>query len=781
MVRRAVSLIDILPPRCLLTYGVAPCTAGLGVTGEIKCFQTRPTCQDPDNFDPAAVLYRFATPADYLPIEYNAIGSIVAINFSPPVISLGKDLGQRASLEVVLRDHPWSDASPSYDKYAAERGYDSYRRGTYWGKTRARYKSLQGVRLIWREGFDDQAPEEMVARHFLIDEWDGPRPDETFAITAKDILKLADSSRSLTPPPNNGFLNAGIDSSTTSATLAPAGIGDAENPFSGLPEYPASGLVELGGTEVCAFTRSGDDLTLTRGQHGTTGVAHNAQDRVQVVRAYVQQPPSAILSHILQTDCGVGSELIPLADWENEEATFLQRVYTRYIAHPTASDKVLSELFLQAGLSVWQDPISQLVRMRVLRSILSDAILFSDENIKAGTLSVRDQPERRLSAVLVHYGLRNPLLRTEDWQSYRSHHLFGDAESAAIFGSAAFLEIFGSWIPDLASSAAERCASLQVGRFSDPPRRFNFAIQRDGPVSAVLGDGARLAWPSIIQDATGAATNTPMQITRYKPGPGEVEIEAEEMLISVLDEGDFINRKINVDVNTLNINLRTVHDGQFSPVTDDDVSNGVNLTVTINAGIIVGSTSTSLPAFNVGESDDWPVGFSVHLIVKGRVQGKGGDGGPGGFGGNIPSGNGDDGGDGGTAIYTRFPITLEFENGEVWGGGGGGGGGAGTNFIVALQAGTGGGGQGTTGGSSGAEAGSSEAPGSGSAGVVAPGASAGDGGDGGGAGEPGVDGTVSVPSGTAPGVGGAAGNAIDGVSFVTVDGTPGDLQGPTVN
>lgn len=47
-----LQVVELVQPRCALTYGSSPCTAEVGVTGNRKCFNTRKTCQDPDNYNP---------------------------------------------------------------------------------------------------------------------------------------------------------------------------------------------------------------------------------------------------------------------------------------------------------------------------------------------------------------------------------------------------------------------------------------------------------------------------------------------------------------------------------------------------------------------------------------------------------------------------------------------------------------------------------------------------------------------------------------------------------
>jgi len=251
----------------------------------------------------------------------------------------------------------------------------------------------------------------------------------------------------------------------------------------------------------------------------------------------------------------------------------------------------------------------------------------------------------------------------------------------------------------------------------------------------------------------------PDQITPEVLSDPPHRVRAEEMLFTDIDTAANNNRNITIDGNINNINLRELHDSIYPAIVPDDLGyNGITVTFIINDSIIVGSAATSLKAIDVGT---WLPGFVPTLHNLGRIQGGGGAG----FGPSPGTGF-----PGGVALYTRHPINLVDETGEIWGGGGGGG----------CGAGGGGGGAGTVPGAGGP--GTSFPPGSpgtSEAGGIGGSAFAGHGGTGGGPGL--VGGTAKDIFGGDSGSGGAAGAAIDGISFVTTIGPAGDRRGPQVN
>lgn len=745
---KLLTFIEIDVDHCANTYGVAPCTA----SSPTKCVNSLNTCQDRLHFSNSPVTLRFSMSSSHYPLNIDAIPSIRDVSFTPATISLGQDLGQRATLQITFVDHPDTDTGPAGDPYHIERGFDPYKRGTFWGKFRARYPFLQGrpIRLI--RGHVGQTLAEMDVRHYVIDSFDGPNFSGAFTIKAKDVLKLADNDKAKAPKLSVGFLNADLTAIATSFTIQPSGAG---------ATYASSGYINIGGSEICSFTRSGDTFTITRAQFDTVATTHQAQDRVQQCLRYSGVDPANIIYDLFVNYAGISSSFIPLSTWQTETATYLQRVYTTLIAEPTGVNDLVSELVEQAALAIWWDDAAQQLRLQVLRAISTTAQTFDENVILEGSLGMRDQPGTRLSQVWTFYGLRNPLLKLDETSNYRSVELMVDLQSQSDYGVEAVKQIFSRWIPAFGRSVAARLNALVLGRFKTPPRSFTFSLMRN--FNPQLGRGYRLEAYN-IQDALGARTSAPLQITRLNPGEAKYDIEAQEMIFVQLDDSDLSNRVIVVDTNTTDFNLRNVHDSLYPQITDPT---GITVTVIISSGVIVGSSSTSTPSFDVGS---WVSGLPITIECHGRIQGAGGKGGD----------YGQDGSPGGTALYTRYPVKLKASDGEIWGGGGGGGSGIAVFAFFPFAIG-GGGGAGDVPGAGGTSdpANPSLTPSSNgtltAGGAGAPLGSATSGTPGGTGGGPGLAGANATKAG------GAAGNAIDGLSFVNVAAGPGDIRGPKVN
>ncbi|AVX04355.1 acanthoscurrin-1 [Maritalea myrionectae] len=821
---QSVAYVEIDIDYCSLTYGTSPCTAAIGVTGTKKCFNSLKTCQDRANFTNSPVTLRFGTNTDFDALPY-----LAGFSFQPGRIAPGKSLGVRSSLTVTLSDHPHSDTGDGYDKYISDRGIDPYTQGTHWGKFRPRQPYLRARTLRYIQGVKGQDIADMETRTFTIEGFNGPNRDGKYTITAKDDLKRADGDRALYPALSPGSLIADITSGDTSATLSPSGIGDSD--------YPASGYVTIGGKEICSFTRSADVLTLTRGQYNTDAIAHSGGDRVQVGKEYLAQDPADVLNDLLVNGAGVDASEIPLSEWQTETTDYYGRVISALIPEPTPVDQLASEIIEQCGLMVWWDDLEPEVRLRVLREIPTDALRFDDTKILQGSLQITEQPNERVSRVETYYGMRNPVESIKNKDNYRASELYIDTEAEENDGKA-IRQIHSRWIATGGSAAAERVNKLIIGMYRDAPRKFTFNIYRHSDQEPKMGDGCIISDPMLVTDE-GVRVDVPAQILRVSPRRDYYEIEAQEFLFDDIEPLDPNDRPITISSNDSDVNLRTLHDALYPAPTGGEV-----VTLNVNSGVVIKANAVSTYALNIGSwpeldttgditngsavvtnipdtsslvADMFVSGVGIpdgtkilsvdsgtqvtldanatstattsaikfHLVritvnQNGVLTGKGGKGANGRGGDNNPGYDGQDGGD---AFYLRYPINLNADSGAtIQGGGGGGGGGAGDYigwFGPQANGGGGGGGAGYGLGGTGAPGAQNGAAGGldtgGAGGNSNQGQPAGDGGD---RAQVGGDASDSPITG---GDGGAAGQAVDGWSYVLEGTFSGTYYGAKVN
>ena len=200
-----------------------------------------------------------------------------------------------------------------------------------------------------------------------------------------------------------------------------------------------------------------------------------------------------------------------------------------------------------------------------------------------------------------------------------------------------------------------------------------------------------------------------------------------------------------------------------------------DITVTVNGGVLVGSTSTGAYAMSVPNS--FAGGDTVNIVNNGVIQGMGGTGGDSQY---AAQSGGNPGSGAGNALYINRATTIQ-NNSVIAGGGGGGGGGSGwtPNKGSSGFGGGGGGGAGFNGGAGGGGAYPGSAGDSANGGAGNPGDGQGiAGGAGGGRGANGAAGAATGGANPRPGgAGGAAGYYVIGGANVTWSAT-GTRQGP---
>jgi len=238
-----------------------------------------------------------------------------------------------------------------------------------------------------------------------------------------------------------------------------------------------------------------------------------------------------------------------------------------------------------------------------------------------------------------------------------------------------------------------------------------------------------------------------------------------------------VTASATISANTSNYTLNTAKAPGYDAGKTD-------MTLTINSGVYISSSSTGSYAFTIDTS--WASGDTVTVVNNGTIIGRGGNGGN-----AIFTTNGTPGGGGGPGLLVSRAASINNLN-RIAGGGGGGGGGGGSfaSFPEDTIYGYGGGGGGGIGGSSGGlstfsapfnggsgtltSAGSGGAGQTGGGGIFGgPGGSGGTYGSSGSNGGGGSGGTSNYPGGG----GGGAGPAVAGNSNITWINT-GTRNGP---
>ena len=734
MTTQPLTYVEIDLAYCSRTFGVAPCTA----SGADQCFNTRNRshdCEDPANYLATDLTVRFAIDSGFLPSSIDCIPSLISAEMTPAKIDIGESIGQRATLTCRLKNHKHNDVG--LDKNLISRSYDPYELGTFWGKFVARnpYTFRRPIRLI--QGYLGQSISEMDTYNFVIEKIDGPNTDGEVTIEAVDFMRFLDGDTAQIPAVSGGSLNASITDSATSATLKPAGIGNAE--------YPASGTAIIG-DEIITFTRSGDALTIVRGTNGTSAESHDADETVQLCYVQTAKTEAEIINDMLVNYTDLDSSYIELTDWENEVDNYSGLLYTGIIPKPMAVKAAIDEFIKQSGILLYPDIMEQKIRLSVIRPISESALEINDSNSFAGIKT--SSTNKRFSQVWTYFNQKNKADALSDEKNYLTIYAALDGTNPHEVES--IKKIYSRWLPPAAVSAADNISSRILSRYRVAPITITRKVPR--------GQSYKLGQPinvrsRIFEDAFGQESVIPCQVVAIKYLFDGVELTLEEMRF---DESLLSTDRIFIfDYDAQNVDLRAIHDSVYSSLVGTPLVRFI-----VNSGIKIGSSSASGIALKSGS---WPGGVVPELINNGYIVGCGG---------NCGTNGSLNGSAGGRAML--ITSAIDITNNLVIGGGGGGGGSSyfsgSPSYFVA-----GGGGAGYD---PGASVASSAYVVGGNWGSTTTGGTAGSSAAGAG-GNLGTSGS-SATGGTAGGTGGAAGVAVDGDSLVTWT-TLGTVNGSRIN
>lgn len=530
--REPITIVELEQDTCGLTYGVAPCTAVLGLTGDRKCFNTRATCQSTLNYQRQTKVLRFCSARERVPA--GMIPSVISVSSTPTRINIGGadamsgPLGRRAAVTITLQDHPHNDVG--VDPYQAERitgeaqadgvGYDPEQHGTFWSRWQARNPYHVGRALRVYDGYVGQDLSEMLVRHYVIDRVDGPDADGKVTIRGKDILALAEGKRAQAPELSPGVLHEDVDEAATTLRVVGAELDD----------YPPNGTLRIG-NEVMTYTGrslSGSVMTftgITRGTDNTEVESHNAGDAVQHCLRFGGQPAYAVVRTLLRDYAGIPDSAIPYDEWEAEGSRWLASaiVSDTPITEPTGVDELIGELCESFQFYVWVDERNQKVRMRAVRPVMEREIttLTDDANIIAGSQSIRHEPDHRITQLWVHLHQRDPTKAHDDPHNYTQIIAAPDlaAQSPEQYGDRRVRRVFGRFLANRAQ--VPPLSVRMLARFRDTPRYLKLALDaKDRQLWA--GDVARV-YTRVDTDASGRIVPRLWQvISANERRPGEL-------------------------------------------------------------------------------------------------------------------------------------------------------------------------------------------------------------------------------------------------------------------
>ena len=334
-----------------------------------------------------------------------------------------------------------------------------------------------------------------------------------------DVLDLADDKRTAVPKASRGKLMAGIDAVAATLTLEPLGIGDAD--------YEASGFVCLG-SEIMAFTRSGDVLTLTdRGARRTVAAAHSAGITVQEVLSINNQRVDDAVLHIL-TKAGIDTASY-WATVENaaEVTRWLPNIRIFGDATKPTGAKSLIRSMVILGFSLFWDSAAQKIRLKANRPVDNDTIHDLTDLATNIAVEIAEDDSKRLTHILFYSVQADPTKSATDVDNYLRATSFSDLalEAPDRFGGSRVERMYTPWLNQGADSVVRVASKTLLNRFSSVPKFATILVDADVGRNIQLTDVVRLTTSGITDETGQVLTELWQVIQRSEPQPGErVEI-----------------------------------------------------------------------------------------------------------------------------------------------------------------------------------------------------------------------------------------------------------------
>lgn len=517
--RKIVQVVEIDIDQCTRTWGDSPCLASF-VDGVVrKCYNTFGTCAYTEAYNKGVNTLRFIEAsypvkgANYFPVLVGVGGTEQQVNIAGYTSNIG-GLGIRANINITLRDFPYRDTLT--DKYWDERisgaaqtnelGYDPLERGSFWTKFLARNPNYAGrpIRVIQAHFEDDGSIVYDKVRSYVMDELKGPDGSGNVTIRAKDVLSLADDKKALAPVTSRGRVLEDMTIDQTSLVLSPAGIGD--------EEYPASGVITIG-AEVMTFTRSGDTLTLVRGQRGTEAKAHKADDTVQLAYDVSLKRADEVIYDLLVNYGNVPASYIDFAEWQAEFNIWGENMLlSATICKPNGVSKLIAEINL-LGIAIWWDEVAMKIRLQLNHPPQDTPVTWTDQN-NIMKISTEDNDDRRATRIEIWTVQIDPTKELSKDNFLRGDiNISVDSEAPEMFGLPRTQQIFCRWLNHGANALVKIQSGRLLNRYKRAPVTYSVKIDAKDDVSLAQVVAIK---SHVTTDVTGKEKTTLTQVFSRK-------------------------------------------------------------------------------------------------------------------------------------------------------------------------------------------------------------------------------------------------------------------------
>lgn len=282
---------------------------------------------------------------------------------------------------------------------------------------------------------------------------------------------------------------------------------------SGKPEY-----VRVGDEVIRYTAKIGDVLSWAdgtyRGQWGTVRDDHDAEDAVQLCRAWISKRPWEVLRD-LHTESGLDAGYLDAAGWQLEDEDWLNGgEITAILTEPEKASALIAELLQDVNAIEWWDPVQQKARMLVNQPLQAGTITeLTEAQLIEGSVKVERQDAERITQAAMYYGLRSATAERDQVKNYAAAaiNIDVDAQSAVEYGDTRPSLTKSRWLGPANATFVRQNMARKVARLRDAPFKETFRLDPRDEVP--LGNLVTLTHRGLT-DAAGAPKPVRARVVR---------------------------------------------------------------------------------------------------------------------------------------------------------------------------------------------------------------------------------------------------------------------------
>jgi hypothetical protein len=572
--RNAVNMESPFPYVKRESTAVNASTCSMSDQGDgYRCYYSRPTCQDPDNFNAGHTWedtargrgireYRFCRKDAPLPLSGT---ETLPYLVSAPQAAQELDAEKAVTVNDRVTFEFEDDAGPGlWNPRQSSEGMlvnTATGRGTFFrrafGSIYRNYANPEGY-LKRYHGFVETGMTESDFQsrgRYLIRNFE--TQDRKVMLVCGDRLRLTRKDIPAKISEDNTLQRRLSSSDTTAYVRDASEFGPvADNAASASPDYVVTIQIANEKMNVTGIDLSANTLTITRGRWGTTADSHSRSAVITAVAEFGTERTDTTLTPLgknpidiiieLYRYAGLSAAEVDTTTLESERdywlpstidadaGTYYGALLRRSLTEVTDVETLSREIRKLTMLWLWVNDAQMLTGRYFAPPRPSSTIttITDDANLIAGSISVDDNDESRVSRVLVAYHLPvgESADTAEDFEKIRIE-LDVDSEEREFYGDRRLDAVLSQWLQPVTASGisteseiAKYFTQRVLSRFRYGARRLTASLEiKDDDIE--VADVVRVN-TSHIQDADGDNLNAEMHVTKKKRvGGGRVELE----------------------------------------------------------------------------------------------------------------------------------------------------------------------------------------------------------------------------------------------------------------